>query len=135
MGNRPKPHGGCCCHTREGSARISVGGHPALERLRLRQLRGEDEGVEAGLVDERGSLHTTRGGHFVHPFVFGFNVNSDNLSGIAVPQRRRHIPSHEERCAVVARPRSQNVLQKTHILINELTISPKSFLTLPFLDI
>ena len=104
--------------------------------LRLRQLRREDQGVEAELVDDCHLLRSTKGAlNQGVLFVLLVHMGSKGISAFCIPQCRRHVPSHEERCAVVARPRSQNVLQKTHILINELTISPKSFLTNSFLDI
>ncbi len=44
---------------RPSDLRKHLRGHPALERLRLRQLRREDEGVEAALVDEYCLLNST----------------------------------------------------------------------------
>ena len=44
-----------------------LGGYPTLELLCLRQLRGEDEGVEARLVDEGHILHSSKGVTFRYP--------------------------------------------------------------------
>lgn len=70
---------------------------PALELASLRKLRGEDQGVEARLVDDnrltlvvRTSVANRDGG-----FVLLINVLSYGIARIAVPQHLSHILTHE----------------------------------------
>ena len=53
--------------------------------LGLRKLRRENQGIETALVDEDGSLSSTRGDHFVHPFIFIVNMVKQSLTSVAVP--------------------------------------------------
>ena len=73
----------------------------ALERLRLCQLRGENQGVESRLVDEddSGSVDAER---FVHRLVF-FHVVANGFLWIPISQRLCHVFTYEERFALLVR--------------------------------
>ena len=47
-----------------------------------RGLRGKDEGVKAGLVDEGNFLLSTRGDHFVTPFILRVNMEDKTTAPI-----------------------------------------------------
>ena len=61
------------------------GGDPAAETLCRGKLAGEDQGIEAGFVDQytRGSVDGER---IVHRSVLAINVVTDGLLGVAVAQ-------------------------------------------------
>ena len=79
---------------RDADLRQNLARHPALERLCLLQLRGEDEGVKAAFVDDRHLLSSSKGVTFRYPLVFFVNMVKQSFSGIAVPQRNCHILAH-----------------------------------------
>ncbi len=71
-------------------------GHPALERLVLRQLRRENQRIETALVDDGHLLSSSKGVAYHDPLVFVVNMLSQRITCVAVPQGRRHIFTNKE---------------------------------------
>ena len=86
---------------RAADLRQHLGGDPVLEGPRLLQLRGEDERVEAALVDDDRLLLATDGvvNHDPIP-VFLIHMAVQRIAGVAVAQRCGHVAAHEERLAL-----------------------------------
>ena len=73
-----------------------------LEDLRLRELRGENEGVEARLVDDGHFLFSTDGvaKHDAIPLVLFVHMFVKSVSCVVVSQCLSHVLSHEPRFPV-----------------------------------
>ena len=86
---------------RAADLRQHLGGDPVLEGPRLLQLRGEDERVEAALVDDDRLLLATDGvvNHDPIP-VFLIHMAVQRIAGVAVAQRCGHVAAHKERLAL-----------------------------------
>ena len=60
-----------------------LAGHPVLERPRLLQLGGEDEGIETALVDECCFLGSAKGVAFRDPLIFVIYMLTQGIACIA----------------------------------------------------
>ena len=74
--------------------------HPPLELLCRRELGREDERVKTAFVDDGNILLSTGGRYFTDPFVFGIYMCCNSISCSCIPQRLRHVFSHEPRFIV-----------------------------------
>ena len=74
--------------------------NPTLELLCRGELAGEDEGIEAALIDDSHGLFSRGRRNLRHPFIVTVNVFEQRISRVAIPQRSRHIPAYEPRLTV-----------------------------------
>ena len=78
-----------------------LAGDPMLEAAGRGQLRREDEGIEAGLVDERGGLGSALGIDGVaFCYIIGFYMFAKGITAVIVPQRVAHVLGTEHRLAL-----------------------------------
>ena len=72
-----------------------VGCDPMLKLTSGWELTGEDQGIEAGLVDDRNILGSAKGVAFCYPLVFRVNSLGQSVPAVCVPKDRGDIFSDE----------------------------------------
>ena len=106
--------------TRLAYLRQHLGSHPALESLRLLQLRRENQCIETALVDDGHCLGSTKGAlNQGVLFIFCIYVCSQGISALGIPQCLCDVLTHEEGLTPLVRHRPDF---SEHLVIENLNL-------------